>query len=227
MARPSRNTDTRLLKAGRDLLPRTGVAGLNVRQVAKKARVNPGMFHYHFKTKDAFARRVLQEYYEEIFSTLQGEASSGSSPLESLRAVMLAFARIARDKRQLLLALLRDVPMGEPAPVDFLRPNLHRHVQLMLRLIGQAQAAGEIAPLAPFNVLVMLLAAMNLPSLIAQVAIRHAGLPQIAPMVEAIERQVLSDEAIVQRVDALLRGLRTPAAALGAGGAPKAARSAD
>jgi hypothetical protein len=170
---------------------------------------------------------VLQEYYEEIFSTLQGEASSGSSPLESLRAVMLAFARIARDKRQLLLALLRDVALGEPATVDFLRANLHRHVQLMLRLIGQAQAAGEIAPLAPFNILVMLLAAMNLPSLIAQVAIRHAGLPQIAPMVEAIERQVLSDEAIVQRVDALLRGLRTPAAALGAGGARKAARSAD
>jgi AcrR family transcriptional regulator len=201
--------DERLLKAGRDLLPRMGVSGLNVRRVAKKARVNPGMFHYHFKTKDAFARRVLQAYYEEIFSTLETEAAGGASPLESLRAVLLAFGRIARDKRQLLLSLLRDAVLGEAATLDFMRANLHRHVELLLRLIGQAQASGTLGPMAPFNALLLLLAGVNLPALFAEAAITRARLPRIVSLAGAIERQVLSDEAIAERVDALLRGLRT------------------
>ncbi|MBC7946203.1 MAG: TetR/AcrR family transcriptional regulator, partial [Burkholderiales bacterium] len=50
MPRPSQNTDRRLIKAARKLLPETGCSGLNLRQVAVKAGVNLGMFHYHFKT---------------------------------------------------------------------------------------------------------------------------------------------------------------------------------
>src|SRR5262245_39077088 len=138
MPRPSSNTDEKLLKAGRDLLPLTGISGMNIRQVAKKARVNMGMFHYHFKTKDAFARRLLQEYYEEMFATLESKTRSGS-PLEQLRAVIFTFGCFARDNRHLLLGMFRDMALGEPATVDFIRANLHRHVELILRLVVEAQ----------------------------------------------------------------------------------------
>ncbi len=207
MSRPSRNTDARLLKAGRDLLPQTGVSGLNVRQVAKKARVNLGMFHYHFKTKDVFARRVLQEHYEEIFSELRSEATSGASPLQNLRAVLMAFGRMARNKRKLLIALLRDVGLGEPATLDFLRANLHRHVELILRLIHQVQAAGQIGPVAPLNAFAMLMTAVNLPSVIGELAMRHGSKHGVGPIAALVEQQVLTDAAIAERLDAALAGL--------------------
>jgi AcrR family transcriptional regulator len=207
MSRPSSNTDAKLLKAGRDLLPETGVSGMNIRQVAKKARVNVGMFHYHFKTKDAFARRVLQEYYEELFSALESGASRSGSPLERLRAVILAFGRFARDNRRLILALLRDVALGEQATVDFVRANLHRHVELILRLTAEAQAARQIGPMDPINAFVMLITAANLPSIMAEVVHRYGALERVASIAARIEQQVLRDEAIAERVDAMLIGL--------------------
>ena len=60
MSRPSRNVDALLLRAGRELYPETGAAGLSIRKVAERAGVNLGMFHYHFRTKEAFVRQLLQ-----------------------------------------------------------------------------------------------------------------------------------------------------------------------
>ncbi|MCB2034217.1 MAG: helix-turn-helix transcriptional regulator, partial [Ottowia sp.] len=66
MPRPSRNLDQRLLQSGRRLYPRLGCAGLTVRAVADDAGVAPGMFHYHFDSKEAFLRQVLQQFYDEV-----------------------------------------------------------------------------------------------------------------------------------------------------------------
>jgi len=207
MPRPSTNTDARLLKAGRDLLPQTGVSGMNIRQVAKKARVNVGMFHYHFKTKDVFARRVLQEHYEELFASIQTEMSHFETPLEQLRAVIVTFAKFTRDNRQLALSLIRDIATGEPATIDFLRANLHRHVQIILRLVGAAQAARQIGPIAPVNALSMLMSAANFPNILAAVAALHGEPERVGPVLSAFDQHVLTDEAIGERVDAILIGL--------------------
>lgn len=207
MSRPSTNTDARLLKAGRDLLPDTGVSGMNIRQVARKAQVNVGMFHYHFKTKDVFARRVLQEHYEELFTSLQTEMSHFETPLEQLRAVMVAFGRFTRDNRRLALSLIRDIAMGEPATVDFLRANLHRHVEIILRLLAEAQATRQIGPIGSVNALAMLMSATNLPNILAEVAALHGDPGRVGPVLSAFEQQVLTDEAIGERVDAILIGL--------------------
>ena len=58
--RPSRNLDRALLAAGRELFPSRGCPGLTVREVAEAAGVNLGMFHYHFKSREAFLRALLQ-----------------------------------------------------------------------------------------------------------------------------------------------------------------------
>ncbi|HVE13339.1 MAG TPA: TetR/AcrR family transcriptional regulator, partial [Elusimicrobiota bacterium] len=75
MPRPSRNLDRKLLDAARALLPKSGFSGLNVREVIRKAGVNAGMFHYHFKSRDAFLRRVLEEVYEDFLVTFAAAAA--------------------------------------------------------------------------------------------------------------------------------------------------------
>ena len=70
MPRPSRNLDRALLAAGRELFPARGCAGLSVREVADAAGVNLGMFHYHFKSREAFLRALLQSVYEDLSSEL-------------------------------------------------------------------------------------------------------------------------------------------------------------
>src|SRR6187399_656329 len=102
MARPSRNLDRALLAAGRALLPEVGCAGLTIRQVAEVAGVNIGMFHYHFKTREAFLRAVLQSVYEEMFVSfpIQAARPIDTTVTGHLRSGFRVLGRFLRDNRQ-------------------------------------------------------------------------------------------------------------------------------
>ncbi|MDD5303347.1 MAG: TetR/AcrR family transcriptional regulator [Elusimicrobia bacterium] len=113
MSRPSRSTDKLLIRAGRKLLPETGVSGLTLRRVALAAKVNLGMFHYHFGSKREFSRRVLQEIYEDFFKDFSVETGGPAPAKERLRRALNALARFARDNRKLILAIVRDMMEGE------------------------------------------------------------------------------------------------------------------
>ena len=102
MPRPSRNLDRALLAAGRALLPQRGCAGLSVREVAEAAGVNLGMFHYHFKSREAFLRALLQTMYEEMFSQLTFQGSAGWGPRDNLRAALRFLGRFLRANRPIL-----------------------------------------------------------------------------------------------------------------------------
>ena len=91
MPRPSRAVDEAMLRAGRALLPRLGCRGLTQRALAAHAGVQPGMFHYHFGSKDDFLRALLQQlyhpaprvyargsagFYEEMYAGAGGQAAA-------------------------------------------------------------------------------------------------------------------------------------------------------
>src|SRR2546423_12744118 len=102
MPRPSRNLDRALLAAGRELLASRGCAGLSIREVADAADVNLGMFHYHFKTREAFLRTLLQHTYEEMFGVLVLKGPLEWGPLDGLRAALRVLGRFLRDNRPLI-----------------------------------------------------------------------------------------------------------------------------
>ena len=121
MPRPSRNLDRALLAAGRALLPQRGCAGLSIREVADAAGVNLGMFHYHFKSREAFLRTLLQTMYEDMYSQLTFEADEKLGPMEALRAALRFMGRFVRANRPVLARVLGDALCGEPIAVEFLR----------------------------------------------------------------------------------------------------------
>lgn len=204
MSRPSQSSDRRLIAAARRLFPETGCRGLNLRQVAAKAKVNLGMFHYHFKTKDEFLRRVLQEFYEEFFKELELEAAHYATPRENLRAALLVFSTFVRDNRRFGFALMRDAMCGEKIAEDFLRANLHRHIEIIVRLIRQCQAQGQLKELPPANALITLLTGMNFPSVLSELVRRAPNWPEKKIVYDVLENDVLSDAALAARIDFLL-----------------------
>ena len=105
MPRPSRNLDKALLAAGRELFPDRGCAGMSIREVAEAAGVNLGMFHYHFKSREAFLRALMQQGYETMFATLSLELARPSDTVSTLRYALRAIARFVRDNRRFLAAL--------------------------------------------------------------------------------------------------------------------------
>ena len=211
MIRPSNKLDAALLASGRALFPSTGCAGLSLRALAEHAGVNPGMFHYHFKSKDNFLRALLQQMYEEMFASLQLEAGHDGPTLARLRGALLALATFARDNRRVLARIWIDALAGEPVALAFLNDNAPRHVGLLVALVERARAEGVLRDLPPVQRLAFLLGALVMPMIFAAgLADTGAAPPAIRA---AFDAQVMSDAAMAERVDLALAALAAQPAA--------------
>lgn len=208
MPRQSRNVDARLLAAGRELYPETGAAGLSVRRLAERAGVNLGMFHYHFGSKDAFVRALLQSIYEAMFAELQIAVAAPGDAVVTLRSALLVIARFGREHRRLLRRLLIDAASGEAAAVEFLESNFPRHFAIVVGLVEAAQRAGTLQRIPLAQAIMFLAGAVAGPILIGSALAESTAAP---PGFGArFESDVLSDAALVQRIDLALAGLSAP-----------------
>ena len=207
MPRPGRNIEQALLQSGRALYAARGGARLSVRALVEHAGVNLGMFHYHFKTKDAFLRQLLAGIYEEMFTQLSGQVQQSGPPLLRLREALKVLATFVRSHAEILGRVLADAAAGEAVAVEFIRANAPRHLRLLLKLMEQAQDEGLLLPMAPLQRFIFLMSAVAMPLLIAP-TIQSLG---VAPKLlgGALKTQVLSDAAIAERIELALRALST------------------
>jgi AcrR family transcriptional regulator len=211
MPRPSRNLDLALLAAGRALLPQRGCAGLSVREVADAAGVNLGMFHYHFKSREAFLRGLLQSVYEEMYAQLAFEADPRLGPMEALRAALRFMARFVRANRPVLARVLGDALCGDPIANEFLRANLPRHLGMIVGLIEAAQAKGLVREMAPVQALGLCAGSLAMPILVGGAVVESGVLGTAGS--KRVEAALLSDAALDQRIELALAAISKPAPA--------------
>ena len=205
MPRPSRNLDQALLAAGRALFPERGCAGLALREVADAAGVNLGMFHYHFGSRDAYLRALMQQAYEEMFATLTLEAGRDDDPVENLRAALRVLGRFLRDNRPFMARILADALAGEACARDFMRENGPRHLAVLQKYILEGQRAGRIRPLPVPQLLGTCAGALAMPIIIGGAVVQSGAIP--GPAARMLEATLLSDAAIDQRIDLTLAAI--------------------
>lgn len=203
--RPSQNLDQALLAAGLALFPKRGCAGLVVREVTEAAGVNLGMFHYHFKTREAFLRAVLQQVYEGMYSQLAYEGGHGHDALENLRGAVRFMGRFVRANRPFITRLMADVASGDPVALEFARANMPRHLGMVHALVVAAQKAGRLAPVPPLQALGLVAGSIAMPILFGG-AVAASGVLGEAGSRE-LEGTLLSDAALDQRIDLALGAL--------------------
>ena len=214
MPRPSRNLDRALVAAGRALYPSNGAAGLTIRQVSDAAGVNIGMFHYHFKTREAFLRAVLQANYEEMFAQLPlpaAKAPQDVSQKELLRAALTALGHWALENRAFVARLLVDAMAGDTVVRQFFAANFPRHLEVVGRVIAAGQATGELRPMPVPQAIAFCAGAISLPLLVLGVVVGTGELPKARR--RALESAVLSKAAVDQRIELVLAALSNPEAA--------------
>jgi len=207
MPRTGANIEQTLLKSGRKLYVRRGAAGLAVRALTEHAGVNLGMFHYHFRTKDEFLRRLLANWYEDMFGQLSGRIAQEGPTLHRLEEALLFLARFVRDNQPMLSRVLMDAATGSKIAAQFLRDNTPRHLGLLLAVMGDAEREGLIERMPPMQRFVFVMGAVGMPLLIAP-ALNSIG---VAPKVlgAQLQAQVMSDEAIEQRIALVMKAIAT------------------
>lgn len=208
--RPSRNLDQALLAAGRRLFPQRGCAGLAVREVTDAAGVNLGMFHYHFKSREAFLRALMQQAYEEMFATLTLEVAREADPVVNLRNAFRVLGRFMRDNRPFLARVFTDALSGEQCAREFLRDNMPRHLGVLAKLVAEAQEKGRLAAIPFPQVIGLCGGALTMPILLGGALLDAGALA--GPLAQAIEASFLTDAGIDQRIDLALKAISaTPA----------------
>ena len=206
MARPSQHLDRTLLASGRALFADAGCAGLSVRQLAGHAGVSPGMFHYHFASKDEFLRTLLQQLYDEMFDGLRHQLVHDGPPLERLRAALNALARFVREHRRLIARVWHDAASGEPVARDFLRRNAPRHLRLLQSLLAEAQTEARLPASPPLQALAFVMGAVVAPLLIIPGFVSLGITAGFGG--RTVDEQVLGDAAIARRIDHALAALQ-------------------
>ena len=208
MPRPSRNLDRALLAAGRALLPERGCSGLTIREVADAAGVNLGMFHYHFKSREAFLRALLQSLYEDMYSQLTFEADEKLGPVEALRAAMRFMTRFVRANRAILSRVLADALTGDAIAREFLRNNFPRHLGVIHQLIAAGQAEGLFKPMPVQQAMGFCAGSLAMPILFGG-AVAESG--TLGPAgTRMLTEAVLSDAALDQRIEMALGAISNP-----------------
>ena len=199
MARPSQAQDQALLAAGAKLYPDLGCAALSVRRVAQSAGVNPAMVHYHFGSKDAFLRELLQQHYEQMFVALSLTSQGTGDVKERLANALLGIARFVREHRPLIARVWADAQAGETVAQDFLRTNAPRHVGVLMALVREAEAQGSL-PHQPFMTrFSFLMGAVVAPLILVGGLQRIDAVPP--NLAGTVEGDVLSDAAIARRIE--------------------------
>lgn len=205
MPRPSQEQDQALLAAGAALYPQWGCAGLSVRRVAQAAGVNPAMVHYHFGSKDGFLRALLQQHYEAMFDTLQLNSQGEADVMERLAAALLGVARFVREHRPLIARVWADAQAGQVVAQDFLRTNAPRHLGVLMALMQEAEARGRLPAQPLLTRFSFLMGAVVAPLVLVG---GMQALDVVPPALRAaVDDQVMSDEALMRRIEWALLGL--------------------
>lgn len=211
MPRPSRNLDRALIAAGQALYPHTGCGGLTIRQVAEAAGVNIGMFHYHFKTREAFLRAVLQANYEDMFALLpvpSAQAARDFSHVDMLRHALRALGHWSREHRAFIARLLSDCMAQDEVARSFFAANFPRHLDRVGAIVAAAQQAGALRPLPLPQVMAFCAGAISLPLIAVGTVVDSGMLPPARK--RSLEKAVLSAAAVDERIELVLSALALP-----------------
>jgi hypothetical protein len=140
-----------------------------------------------------------------LFAGLSGAVSQQGPARERLRGALSGAAALLVVHRKVFARVWMDAAAGEPVALEFMRANMPRHIGLLLDLVQQAQAEAVLRPLPPFQCVAVLMGATAMPIVFAS-GLVGAALPATAA--RQFDREVMSPQAIAQRVDLALAALR-------------------
>jgi TetR/AcrR family transcriptional repressor of nem operon len=206
-ARPS--TRDTLLDAGRAVVLADGFAALTVRKVATAARANLGSFVYHFGTRDAYVRELIETWYAPVMSRVTLAIDSDARPIERLRTAILQLIEFGAEQELFVSRVIVAAAAGDAPARAFLGSIAGRHPRLIVRLIRAAQADGTLVRDHPIQVLLFIFSSVGLPRLLATA---WQGQPLFGRhLSSALIRMARDRERTVQRLDWALQGLSTGA----------------
>lgn len=193
LPRKSHNLDKKMLRFGATILRNKGAAALSIREVARKAGVNLGMFNYYFDNKNEFIKMILEEAYAAFILELKEHQT------KNLEDVLFSMAKFSRNYHQELLSLLGDVLSGEKNVIRFLHKNFTTHFTILFDVLVKHFNKNGYNQKHLEHAFRYLISTVGLPNLLLGVQNKIRPASKMAPD---------SDENLRRRIQAAVSGLQ-------------------
>jgi TetR/AcrR family transcriptional repressor of nem operon len=147
MGRPSRRGD--ILRAGLRVMFRSGYDGASVRDICAAAGVPQGSFTNHFRSKEAFAAEVLDQYFDYLKQLVREALNDENlTPRQRLKRYLDIITGKLECDRWKVGCLIGDFSLGAAFHSKILRERLDTIFQEwrtpFASCIAAAQSAGEV-----------------------------------------------------------------------------------
>ena len=129
-----------------------GFAGANVDRIAAAAGVNKAMIYYHFKSKAALYRAILNDMFTAVAARLDAMAAEHRTPEGKIRAFVEAIAREAEARPHFPPIWFREVAEGGTHLEVGTLKIVGGIVQRLARTIQEGIAANRFQPIDPLLV---------------------------------------------------------------------------
>lgn len=204
MGRLSLHTDQKLLACGMALARKKGLSGFSVRELCAKSKVNLGMFHYYFKTKERFDQEVLRAIYAQMMQDINIEISPHSSPRKNTEHILKSIYVFVRKNRLLLSALAADILSGDKHTLQFIVQHFTEHVSVLLQQLRRAKLTPLAAAMPIGSLAVTLVLPVALPQLFSG-TLERLGRHLLPPTAQTAISAVWAEENTEKRIALLLQ----------------------
>jgi len=148
MGKPSLRED--ILNAGLKVMFQSGYQGATVRDICAAAGAPHGSFTNHFRSKEAFAKEVLDRYFANLQGSVREALNDKSlSPRQRLKRYLDIISGVLAGAKWNRGCLIGDFSIETTSESKVLRQRLqaifHEWRAPFVSCIAEAQAAGEIA----------------------------------------------------------------------------------
>lgn len=147
MSKPSLRED--LLDAGLKVMFRSGYTGATVRDICEEAGAPLGSFTNHFRSKEVFAKEVLDRYFAHLNGMVKQALDDKSlSPRQRLKRYLDIISGVLADDKWNRGCLIGDLSIETASQSKLLRDRLQAIFREwrtpFAECIAEAQTAGEI-----------------------------------------------------------------------------------
>lgn len=147
MSKPSLRED--ILNAGLKVMFQSGYTGATVRDICAAARAPHGSFTNHFRSKEAFAKEILDRYFDHLQGYVREALGDKTlTPRQRLKRYLEIISGVLADDKWSRGCLIGDFSLETASRSKLLRRRLeaifHEWRGPFASCIAEAQAAGEI-----------------------------------------------------------------------------------
>ena len=136
-----------ILDAAQKLLAQHGYAGLSMRDLANECGLAKATIYHYFRDKEEIFLSVLERDMEYVHDRVVAAAQQAPDPILKLRAALYAHFGLMRERRSLILTVLREIGGLHVQLHEIMCKQRERHLGPIVAILEEGIAQGIFRPM--------------------------------------------------------------------------------